>query len=127
MINRFGPRVGHLNYLAVLGVGIFEVLFVPVTTNHFSGWGNLVIFDLTFLPGGGEFDSNFLANVKIPPYAPPPPPPAGLTLIGALELPTTALYSRRKSAISGQSSSRHLKQLSDLYNQSNKEIEKTKK
>ena len=32
-------RVGHLNYLAVPGVGIFELLFVPVTTNHFLGWG----------------------------------------------------------------------------------------
>ena len=32
--------------------------------------GNLVIFDLTFLPGGKEFDSNLLENVKIPPYAP---------------------------------------------------------
>ena len=50
--------------------------------------GNLVIFDLTFLPGGSEFDSNLLENVKNPPYAlpppPPPSPPAGLTLIGAL-------------------------------------------
>ena len=34
----------------------------------------MVIFDLTFLPGGREFDSNLLENVKIPPYAPPPPP-----------------------------------------------------
>ena len=42
----------------------------------FLGVGNLVIFDLTFLPGGREFDSNLLENVKIPPYAPPPPPPA---------------------------------------------------
>ena len=31
------PGVGHLNYLAVPGVGIFEFLFVPVTTNHFPG------------------------------------------------------------------------------------------
>ena len=31
--------VGHLNFLAVSGVRIFELLFVPVTTNHFSGWG----------------------------------------------------------------------------------------
>ena len=37
-----------------------------------SGWIS-VIFDLTFLPSGREFDSNFLENVKIPPYAPPPP------------------------------------------------------
>ena len=35
-IDGFGPGVGHLNYLAVPGVGIFEFLFVPVTTNHFS-------------------------------------------------------------------------------------------
>ena len=34
----------------------------------FLGVGNLVIFDLTFLPGGREFDSNLLENVKIPPY-----------------------------------------------------------
>ena len=39
----------------------------------FPGRGISVIFDLTFLPGGREFDSNFLENVKIPPYAPPPP------------------------------------------------------
>ena len=31
------------------------------------------IFDLTFLPGGRHFDSNFCENAKIPPYAPPPP------------------------------------------------------
>ena len=76
------PRLGHLNYLALLGVGIFEFLFVPVTKNHFPGWGISVIFDLTFLPWGREFDSNFLENVKIPSYA--LPPPAGLTLKGAL-------------------------------------------
>ena len=69
MIDRFGPGVGHLNYLAVPGVGIFEFL----TTNHFLGWGISVIFDLAFLPGGREFDINFWENVKIPPYAPPPP------------------------------------------------------
>ena len=86
LINRFGPGVGHLNYLAVLGVGIFEFFVVPVTTNHFPGWGISVIFDLTFLPGVREFDSIFLENVKSPPYAPPSPPPpfpAGLTLTGA--------------------------------------------
>ena len=38
----------------------------------FLRMGNLVILDLTFLPGGREFDSNLLENVKIPPYAPPP-------------------------------------------------------
>ena len=40
----------------------------------FLGVGNLVIFDLTFLPGGREFDSYLLENIKIPPYAPPPRP-----------------------------------------------------
>ena len=40
----------------------------------FLGVGNLVIFDLTFLPGGREFDNNLSKNVKIPPYAPPSPP-----------------------------------------------------
>ena len=72
LIDRFGPGVGLLNYLAVPGVGIFEFL----TKNHFLGWGISVIFDLTFLPGGREFDSSFWEKVKIPPYAPPPSPPA---------------------------------------------------
>ena len=35
----YDPRVGHLNYLAVSGVGIFEFLFMPVTTNRSLGWG----------------------------------------------------------------------------------------
>ena len=74
MINQFGLGVGHLNHLAVPGVGMFEFLFFSVTTNHFLGWGISVIFDLTFLPGAREFDSNFLENVKSPPYAPPLPP-----------------------------------------------------
>ena len=71
MTNRFGSRVGYLDYLAVPGVGIFE-FFVPVTTNHFPSWGISVIFDLTFLAGVGNFTSIFLENVKSPPYAPPP-------------------------------------------------------
>ena len=41
---------------------------MPVTTNHFPGWGISVILDLTLLPEGKEFYSA----------------PAGLTLIGAL-------------------------------------------
>ena len=41
---------------------------MPVTTNHFLGWGILVIFDLTFLPGGRKFNSDFLENVKSLPY-----------------------------------------------------------
>ena len=40
--------------------------------NYFLGWGISVIFDLTYLPGGREFYSNFLENVKIQPYAPLP-------------------------------------------------------
>ena len=94
LIDRFGPGVGHLNSLAVPGVGIFEFLFVPVTTNHFPGWEIQLYFYLTFLPGGREFHSNFLANVKIPPYAPSPPippPPAGFTLIGALAVKKKAI------------------------------------
>ena len=69
MIDLFGPGVGHLNYLVVPGVGILEFL----TTNHFLGWGISGIFDLTFLPGGREFDINFWENVKILPYDLPPP------------------------------------------------------
>ena len=49
-----------------------------------GGKGISVIFDLTFLPGGMEFDSNSLENVKSLPYAPCTPPLAGLPLIGAL-------------------------------------------
>ena len=71
MVDRFGPGVGHLNYLAVPGIGISEFLFKPVTMNHLPGWEISVIFDLTFLPRGREFDSIFLENVKSPPYAPP--------------------------------------------------------
>ena len=67
MIDCFGSGSGRLNYLAVPGVGIFEFLFMPVTRNHFPGWEISVIFDLTFLPGGREFDSNDLKNVKILP------------------------------------------------------------
>ena len=63
------PGLGCLNYLAVPGIGIFQFLFVPVTTNHFPGWGISVIFDLTFLPWGREFD-----NFKNPPCVPPPLP-----------------------------------------------------
>ena len=66
MINRFGPGVGHLNYLAVPGVGIFEFLFMPLTTNHFPGWGISVIFDLTFLPEGREFYGIFFKKMSNP-------------------------------------------------------------
>ena len=52
-----------------------DVWIFAIVWDHksFLGVGNLVIFDLTFLPGGREFDSNLLENVKIPPYAPPLP------------------------------------------------------
>ena len=50
------------------GVGILEFQIVSVTTNHFRVWGISDTFDLTFLPAGREFDSNFLENVKILPY-----------------------------------------------------------
>ena len=59
MIDCFGPGVGHLNYLAVLGVEIFEFLFVPMITNRFLGWGISVIFDLSFLPGVGNLTAIF--------------------------------------------------------------------
>ena len=38
LIDRFGPGIEHLNYLAVSGVGIVQFLFVPVTINYFMGW-----------------------------------------------------------------------------------------
>ena len=74
LIDCFGLGVGYLNYLVVPGVGIFEFLLVPVTTNHLLGWGISIIFDLTFLPGGREFN-RFLENVKSLPYAQPPSHP----------------------------------------------------
>ena len=84
MIDRFGPGIGHLNFLAVSGVGISEFLVRARDHKSFLRVGNLVIFDFTFLPGDREFDSNLLENVKIRPYAlPSPTPPASLTLIGA--------------------------------------------
>ena len=78
------PGVGHLNYLAVPGVGIFEVLFVPMTTNHFSGWEISVIFDLKFLPGIGILAAIFWKMSNPRPM--PASPPAGLTLISALDM-----------------------------------------
>ena len=48
----------------------------------FPGRGISVILDLTFLPGGTEFDSNFLGKMsKSRPML--RLPPAGLTFIGA--------------------------------------------
>ena len=57
--------------------------FVHVTTNHFPGSGISIIFDLTFLPGIGNFTAIFLKmSHPIPtlrpacPLPPPPVPPA---------------------------------------------------
>ena len=83
MINRFGPGVGHLNYLAVPGVLIFEFLFVPVTSNHFLGWGISVYLTSHFSPGVGNLTAIFgkMSKSHCMPHL---PHPAGLTLIGAL-------------------------------------------
>ena len=70
MIDRFGPGVGHLNYLAVPGVGIFEFLFVAVTTNHFPGGEFQLCLTSHFCPGGGEFDSNFFGKCQNPALCP---------------------------------------------------------
>ena len=41
LIDRFGPGVGHLNYLAVWqGVGIFEFFFRARDYKSFPGLGN---------------------------------------------------------------------------------------
>ena len=94
LIDRFGLGLGHLTYLAVLEVGVFKVLLMPVTTNHFPGWRISVIFDLTFLPGGRAFDSNFLENVKSLLYAPLPPPPLPTGLYGAFFCPGLNWYTQ---------------------------------
>ena len=39
-MDHFGPGLGHLNYLTVLGIRIFEFLFVPVTT--FPEWESYI-------------------------------------------------------------------------------------
>ena len=54
MIDHFGPGVGHLNYDAVPGVGIFEFLFVPATTNHFPGGEFQLYLTSHFCPGVGN-------------------------------------------------------------------------
>ena len=83
-MDRFGPGVGHLNYLAIPGVGIFEFLFVPVTTNHFPGWGIQLYLTSHFCPGVGNLTVIFLEMSKSRPMPRLPPPSAGL--IGALVL-----------------------------------------
>ena len=59
LINRFGLGVGHLYYLAVPGVGVFEFLLLPMTTNHFPGWGISVILTSHFCPRVGNFTAIF--------------------------------------------------------------------
>ena len=58
-MDRFGPGVGHLNYLAVPGVGIFEFLFVPVTTYHFPGGEFQLYLTSHFCPGVGNLTAIF--------------------------------------------------------------------
>ena len=74
MINRFGPGVGHLNYLAGPGVLIFEFLFVPVTSNHFLGWGISVYLTSHFSPGVGNLTAIFgkMSKSHCMPHLPPP-------------------------------------------------------
>ena len=77
LIDRFGPGVGQLNYLAVAGVGIFECLFVPVTTNHFPGGEFQLYLTSHFCPGVGNLTAIFWKMSKSRPMPPlPPPPPA---------------------------------------------------
>ena len=75
LVDRFGPGVGHLNYLAVPGVGIFEFLFLPVTTNHFPGWGISVILTSHFCAGVGNFTPIFWKRSKSRPMTRLSPPP----------------------------------------------------
>ena len=77
LIDRFGPGVGHLYYLAVPGVGIFECLLVPVTTNHFPGGEFQLCFTSHFCPGVGNFTAIFWEMSKSRPMP-------RLPLIGAL-------------------------------------------
>ena len=48
LIDRFGP-----------GVGIFELLFVPVTTNHFPGGEFQLYLTSHFCPGVGNLTAIF--------------------------------------------------------------------
>ena len=72
----------YLNYLAVPGVEIFEFLFVPVTTNHFLGWGISVYLTSHFCPGIGNLTAIIFGKCQNPALC-PASPLAGLTLIGA--------------------------------------------
>ena len=56
LIDRFGP-----------GVGIFELLFVPVTTNHFPGGEFQLYLTSHFCPGVGNLAAIFWKMSKSPP------------------------------------------------------------
>ena len=58
------PGVGHLNYLAVPGVGIFGFLFVPVTTNHFPGGEFQLYLTPHFCQGVGNLTAIFCKMSK---------------------------------------------------------------
>ena len=51
------------------------IFFMLVTTNHFPGWGISIIFDLTFLPGVGNFTAIFWTKSSPRPMPCPHPPP----------------------------------------------------
>ena len=63
MIDGFGPAVGHLNYLAVPGVGIFEFLYLPVTRNQFLGLEFQLYLTSHFCPGVGNLTAIFLKMI----------------------------------------------------------------
>ena len=68
------PGVGYLNYLAVPGDRDIRLFFMPVTTNHFPGWGISVIFDLTFFAQGKEILHQFFFKKRSNPHPIQRPP-----------------------------------------------------
>ena len=72
------PGVGYLNYLAVPGDRDIRLFFMPVTTNHFPGWGISVIFDLTFFAQGKEILHQFFFKKRSNPHPIQRPPPTRL-------------------------------------------------
>ena len=61
------PGVGHLSYLAVPEVGIFEFLIVPVTTNHFPGGAFWLYLTSHFCPGVENLTAIFWKMSKFRP------------------------------------------------------------
>ena len=76
---------------------LFEFLFVPMSTNHFPGWGISVIFELTFFPEVENFTAIFrkMSNPRPMPRLSPKPPP----LIGMLYLQPQISYERSQNSI----------------------------